>query len=543
MSTWTWMIAVAVMMMVLSFVLQRTIAEGESDNTPSSSSRQHHQDDNDAATTPPTSFVEVGASMQAHAQAQAQAEAQLSPEAAAEGVDPGIAAQFLLHHIKQRRTFTTGTLPPPSSVKVDLRHRHPPLSPCQCSLDFPMEKVSIESSSCKLPLSIWVSTATVDTRPMSERVRKDLSAMVGDVSQVRMVDVDGASFSCIDGRRPHTGVESHEIESRSLKAFGGDMGEFIMMLQVLQRNKQRGKLYESTVERLLKSWINTPNEANKRPVFYFHSDTDTLARIAASFGYGIEHVNTSFKDPLNLEKGGDLHGPPPSSIKAMKGHEDYQLPYLDFSNPPFHIQDALVQALSEPHNQGCAHLRLLMTYPSQYGVDPKLASWAIRAFFRILWIKSEAAGLTAGEPLYTKLKFVISAGKHDERMWINVKTSRECANVGVQPTFDSHASIAGWSKEDSAHAVADTQHGSTLPFNYDSNESMQISKRPHEAFIFHPQAVAHRREELAMFILRMEQTLTYSRVMVELMDLAEAAEERTQRLLIQGLPQYNVRIL
>lgn len=264
-------------------------------------------------------------------------------------------------------------------------------STCECDLtsrsagvpagtDF-ASRVSVEAESCALPRRFWVSSASVAAKPFSESTRRHLTRLLGYADEASLVRVSGASFSCVDGRMPHGGsLESARTEARSLHAFGGDMGEFVLLLGLLERRAIGGRFYESTVENLMRSWIDTPaRSAVHRPSFYFHSDEEALARVAASLGYELSHRNASWTDPAAA--GSPAVGPAPKlqvQSGAAEKAEDEQLPFLDFTNPPLHLQTLLLQALVRPDNQGCAHLRLMMTYPELYGVPLHVIQWAIR---------------------------------------------------------------------------------------------------------------------------------------------------------------------
>ena len=458
----------------------------------------------------------------------------------------------------------TGNVPE-MTCECDLSAR--PRNPSAAAVPVTLAEVSVEHKDCVLPKRWWVSTANDNVKPFTPATQRHLSKMLGYADEAGLVRASGASFSCIDGRTPAGGsLESVRTEARALHSFGGDMGEFMLLLALLEKRAKGGRFYAENIEQIFRGWIDTPpsarNDGQHRPTFYFHSDDTTLARIAASLGYELAHRNASWRDPVPKGTPGyDPLVPHKQRGPALKAEED-QLPFLDFTAPPLHLQSLLLEELSKPENQGCAHVRLMMTYPDLYGVPLWVSQAAIRTYFKVLWNKDMLDGSREALPLYYKLKFVVSTGKHEERMWINLRTSRACDNVGVQAVWANRGTERAWSRRQAKAALVaqSTSGADDIDVQLDAEmerarakagaalaDATQSPLSAHDsleqAFVFHPQAVAHLRESMAEVAAGRNTDKSFGVLLGELNAIGDAAEQRTKKLLAKDLPEYNVRLI
>jgi len=62
--------------------------------------------------------------------------------------------------------------------------------------------------------------------------------------------------------------------------------------------------------------------------------------------------------------------------------------------PPAEDQEAWFRELTKAENQGCSHVKFMLSYPELYKTNTTLGQLCIKAFFDILWNYQERAFLT-----------------------------------------------------------------------------------------------------------------------------------------------------
>lgn len=192
------------------------------------------------------------------------------------------------------------------------------------------------------------------------------------------------------------------------------------------------------------------------------------------------------------------------------------------------------------------------------------ASSPSQSYFKILWNKDLKSGQPGGDPLYHKLKFVISRGSHEERAWLNFRVARSCDHVGVAPVWTNRGGVAAWTEAQSKDALAvPVRAGEDAPSAEELEEERAEAAAqaaaeaaaasssdhggaqppPASVFTYHPQAVQHLREEMAEYALGSHGNMEFATALAEINALGEVAEQRTQRMLQKEMPEYNVRLV
>lgn len=187
------------------------------------------------------------------------------------------------------------------------------------------------------------------------------------------------------------------------------------------------------------------------------------------------------------------------------------------------------------------------------------AARRLQSYFKILWNKDLKSGQADGDPLYYKIKFVISRGAHEERAWLNFRTARACDHVGVAPLWFNRGGEAAWSRAQSRDALAvpaDRPGAAADAVSAEDEEEERAAAAaaqaaadaasaptPAQVFVYHPQAVQHLREEMAEYALGSHANIEFATALAEINALGEVAEQRTQRLLQKDMPEYNVRLV
>lgn len=184
------------------------------------------------------------------------------------------------------------------------------------------------------------------------------------------------TVACVDGRKA----------DRVIGAPGGNAGLFVLLLTALERFRG-DRLSSDRVRVLFEEYLDHFG------AFYLHSDGAALRTL---------RENLRARHP-------SLDG---SDVEAI------------VQDPPEAIREALLQELRRPEHVGCGHLRLMATYPDEYGVRPGLLEAFWTAYFSALW---------RGEP---RVAFDVLPGDHEERAVVTVEdeaTDGDVSSVVVLP--------------------------------------------------------------------------------------------------------------
>jgi len=191
-----------------------------------------------------------------------------------------------------------------------------------------------------------------------------------DISFGRISEIP---FSCLDDR----------IMSSSLSTPGGDLGEFLLGLSVLESvSPDNKKLDQDTVNDLLVRYLGTI-PANRK----FYHCTDDAA---------VSHMEKQL---------------------AVEG--------LDLTAPAEQMRKNVLSILSDPSNVGDSHIRLMLKNPKWYFVGDHLTPMVLKAFYSVMWDKSN--------PFREKLKLDVLVGSPNPKAFIEVTTSTECEQAGMAP--------------------------------------------------------------------------------------------------------------
>jgi hypothetical protein len=195
-------------------------------------------------------------------------------------------------------------------------------------------------------------------------------------------------ISCIDGRQcGHT-----------VGAPGGNMGEFILLLAVLEWYVD-GVFDEAMVERFFDSYLR------KFQRFYMHTDEEALERLGTYLS--------------NLEQ-----------LAAFDGRLEDPRELAEFvRSVPTEFQELMLEALVMPAHVGCGHIKQILTSPKVYRVRLELAQRAMRVFFRHLWDGDR------------EVDFVVLGGAHDEQAVVSLHTRDMITDETLVPA------ISPWERE------------------------------------------------------------------------------------------------
>lgn len=85
--------------------------------------------------------------------------------------------------------------------------------------------------------------------------------------------------------------------------------------------------------------------------------------------------------------------------------------------PDHSIRPALLDALTAPENQGCSHLKYMLMYPDEYGVNPNVTRAVLRSYYETLWTDSVRA---------RHLQFEIFQGQQTGESAVLIKVTGSC---------------------------------------------------------------------------------------------------------------------
>ena len=252
---------------------------------------------------------------------------------------------------------------------------------------------------------------------------------------VQMKDLLEASpESCVDGR----GRES------IIGTPGGNAGEFILALTAAEESGGQ-QMSLNKIDEALNRYLG------KTGKFYMHTDDHALQKA----GLAEDEVRRGSVDEKRKQE--------------------------------------LLEALSNPANGGCGHLRLMAQNPDEYGVRPELVAEAMRAIYRALWNGKD-------------IDFVVLEGGHNEGAVVNIMVDEEdvtaetpiptvSPSIGNAQMFVNHPQATEFMRREMANYVADVT-GLELDLETFNKQIEQIGKKQLAATIGHlaeglPVYVAH----------------------------------------------------
>src|SRR5438093_578271 len=143
------------------------------------------------------------------------------------------------------------------------------------------------------------------------------------------------SFTCIDGRS----------DNKTYQAPGGDIGEFILAVQVYRNECARLQIKPMTIETLFLNYvINIDPEMG----FYMHTD-----------GKALIHTLKKLDLPITTS--------------------------YDFSQLPEDKQSTFLSLLkTDPGVYGCAHLKYALTKSSEYKTTPDVVYTTCQEYFKFM---------------------------------------------------------------------------------------------------------------------------------------------------------------
>jgi hypothetical protein len=212
---------------------------------------------------------------------------------------------------------------------------------------------------------------------------KNLRKLIGDPSDLKMVDAATHFASDIDGR------SSDEI----FGVWGGEFGELILAMSVWEDNNLKllgVPLTPLILSQAIVGYIQ--NCADTRKFMYFHTDTDALAWVESQLGGAT----------------------------------------IDITSPPEKHKEALLKLIIRPEAQGCMHLKQILLHPDDYGVRLTLVQAAITEFYKIMWdIENELRQSIK----YYVLHAPMINGRPNEVAWVNMKVGSICELENYMPLF------------------------------------------------------------------------------------------------------------
>lgn len=198
----------------------------------------------------------------------------------------------------------------------------------------------------------------------------EIRAHVGPPEQVRRKKL--ASFllasrcACVDGRD----------EVARIGTPGGDAGELVLALAAVEEIGGALDLGKMTAI--------TRTLADAFGGMYHHTDYKAFNALTRALG----------EDP---RFGG--------AVMNLRTAEDW---IAFVGRPPEHLEQPLLEHLTDARHVGCGHLKLAIQRPEDYGVRPELVKSFMRTFYELLW---------DGDP---DMEWVVLGGDHGEGALANV---------------------------------------------------------------------------------------------------------------------------
>lgn len=283
-----------------------------------------------------------------------------------------------------------------NEVELDLKALESSMK-CECKEDIPFV-FKLDNSDCYIPNRYRITKIDKRSNKMKTEGKKgpglkvgEIEKQLGNIKISHMINVESASFACIDGR------DSDRV-GHMLRTPGGDFAEWVYLLtEYLDVGKSK---HQELADAWLYEYIDQRRRGNEHSQFYFHTDADAVRQ---------------------LMKCVQIAGP-----------------LLDMVNPPEHLQIKILQCLKTvPETHGCMHIRMMLKYPEKMGVTKKAIGFAIESYFKLLWRKDK---FSQNGPLHNRLFFSMTEKKHKEKSMFWVRNSYTCLEEGVatlpKPTND-----------------------------------------------------------------------------------------------------------
>lgn len=229
-----------------------------------------------------------------------------------------------------------------------------------------------------------------DTAAILQHVSKALGKSPSEQIMKNTFHMSRSGVGCLDGRS----------DDALLSAPGGDLGEFILALKVLEDTAGR-RLAQFDVDTLL---VNTL-AVESRQAFRACTDTPAIEKLFKAVGLGQLH------DPFMLK------------------------------NPSNYVREALLNQLSVPDNVGDEHIRFMLLHPLLYQVRRDLTSMALKSFFRVMWNElGVPLSPQSHQGIASKLDLAVFEGNHGEDAVVSVVAPDSCDKfmLPISPAVGNH---------------------------------------------------------------------------------------------------------
>lgn len=266
----------------------------------------------------------------------------------------------------------------------------------------------------------------------------EISEHIGSAMEVGWVKaaslVMSGSQSCVDGR------DGHQI----IGTPGGDAGEFLLTMAVLEELESRALSREELRERF-GAYLGAFGQ------LYMHTDDAAL-----------EHLGERIREDLRFAGVAD-------ALVDADAVEAF------VRRPPHELEGPLLEHLVLAETIGCGHLKLMALHPAEYGLREDLVADFLGVYFRRLW---------RGAPA---LQYVSLHGEHAEGAVLNVVLDAEVHAFTDVPTiaplhagtevFVQHPEVNHWVRQQHAAFLLEkepwlTEHGITDEAFLDALETM-----------------------------------------------------------------------
>lgn len=229
-----------------------------------------------------------------------------------------------------------------------------------------------------------------DTSAILQHVGKALGKTPSEQTMKSVYHLSRSGVGCLDGRS----------DEAILSAPGGDLGEFILALKVLEDTAGR-RLSQFDVDTLL---VNTL-AVESRQAFRACTDVQALEKLFKASGLGQRHDLTLLK------------------------------------NPSATLRETILKQLAVPDNVGDEHIRLMLLHPSLYQVRRELTGMAMKSFFRVMWNElGVPLSPNSYQNIASKLDLTVFEGNHAEDAVVSVLASDKCDKnmLPIAPASGNH---------------------------------------------------------------------------------------------------------
>lgn len=210
-----------------------------------------------------------------------------------------------------------------------------------------------------------------------------LMAALGPTADVEWLPIETSMFHCADGRHSSSG----------LYAYGGDLGEFALVLSVLE-HMGGAPIGQSETTRLFESWLHALHEKGGR--FCSCIDASAVKQLAAAVGQDAD---------------------------------------LEMANPPEEARASLMLRVVAPEFVGVEHLKWMLQFSDTYATRRSLVEQLLRSFYGVLWNRYH--------PLHTAVHLHVITGARAERAVVHVHANHWCSvERGLAPALPSKTRAA-----------------------------------------------------------------------------------------------------